>query len=247
VDVSDARRPSPAAPALMIAGAALILVGCVLPWFRLNADFSSVGGGARSVTANGMDTSDGTIFLVVAIGIGILGVIALIAQAGGARVAASVIAALGALFVGGIAIYDAVTPKAQAIEEASKELGGLGAAAVRRFIEGLFDRGVITIDVQLGLWVVIVGAVLALIGSLLAAATARSVQVGVPAFPAAASTPPSGSAMSTATPSGTPIAPEPAEPAEPRPEEPTPPMTPTQPPEPPAGPISEDVDRPSND
>jgi hypothetical protein len=230
----------------MIAGAALILVGCVLPWFRLNADFSSLGGGARSVTANGMDTSDGTIFLVVAIGIGILGVVALIGQARGARVAGSVIAALGALFVGGIAIYDAVTPKAQAIDEASKELGGLGAAAVRRFIEGLFDRGVITIDVQLGLWVVIVGAVLALIGSVLAAAAARSVQVGVPAFPAAASTPPSGSAMSTATPSGTPIAPDPAEPAEPS-EEPTPPMTPTEPPEPPAGPISEDVDRPSND
>lgn len=247
MDASDARRPSPAAPILMIAGAALILVGCVLPWFRLNADFSSLGGGARSATASGMDTSDGTIFLVIAIGIAILGVVALIAQARGARVAGSVIAALGALFVGGIAIYDAVTPKAQAIDEASKELGGLGTAAVRRFIEGLFDRGVITIDVQLGLWVVIVGAALALIGSVLAAATARSLQTRVPAFAPAASTPPWGSGMSTATPSGAPTSPGPPEPVPPWSEEPAPPMTPTQPPGSGAQPISEDVDRASND
>jgi hypothetical protein len=173
MDRSTSRPPSPQAPILMIGGAAVAVVGCLLPWFAVHADFSALGGeGARVSTASGLDTSDGKIFLLVAVGIAAMGVVVLLSRVRSARLASSVVAVLGSLFLGGVAIYDAATPQAQAIEEVSNELGsGTGAAAVRRLVEGLFDRGFIEIDVQAGLWLVIVGAAVALIGGLIAAAT----------------------------------------------------------------------------
>jgi hypothetical protein len=95
-------------------------------------------------------------------------------------------------------------------------------------MEGLFDRGILRIDVQLGLWMVLVGAGLALIGSLLAAGAAASPQTSAPAFPTAA-----------------PISRNPDEPAPPRSEEHEPPMT--QPRDPPAGSVPGDVGPPSTE
>jgi hypothetical protein len=219
VDRSDARGASKLGPVMMIVGAAAVLVGCVLPWFSLRADFSRVGGpGVRTTTANGLDTTDGMIFLVIAIAIAVLGVIALVSTARGARIGVSVIAALGSSFVGGVAIYDALTPKAQAIDEASNELGaGVGAAAIERFIGGLFDRGFIDIAVDIGLWIVIVGAAVALTGSVVAAVTAAALQPQTSAVPSPAPVP-----ASTPNPNA--------------------PMTPTPPPVP----VSEDHEPPSN-
>jgi hypothetical protein len=232
MDRSTSRPPSPQAPILMIGGAAVAVVGCLLPWFAVHADFSALGGeGARVSTASGLDTSDGKIFLLVAVGIAAMGVVVLLSRVRSARLASSVVAVLGSLFLGGVAIYDAATPQAQAIEEVSNELGsGTGAAAVRRLVEGLFDRGFIEIDVQAGLWIVIVGATVALIGGLLAAATSGSAPA---AAGAAAATRPGGSVPPEPTVAGPTPAPQP-----------TPPPQPTAPSESTSGPIGEDADRP---
>jgi Tryptophan-associated transmembrane protein (Trp_oprn_chp) len=253
MDRSQARGAAPVAPILMIAGAALILIGCVLPWFTVSADFTRFGAAARSITGNGMDTSDGPLFLVIAIGIAILGIVALIGKSRSVRLTVSVIAALGALFVGVIAIYNALTPKSQAIDEITKELGGGAAAiAVRRFVENLFDRGIIHIGVDVGLWIVVIGAVGALVGSLMAAVTAGSIETA-PTYavaPAAAAVAEWSGQAATPTPAGAPApmsgpaagAPPGAEPASPW-ATPAPAQTPA-PPEPDAGPMSDDAERP---
>jgi Tryptophan-associated transmembrane protein (Trp_oprn_chp) len=255
MDRSVARGSTRFAPIMMIVGAAAVLVGCVMPWFSLRADFSSFGGAAvQTTTANGLDTSDGTIFLVTAIAIALLGVVALVSTNRSTRVGVSAVAALGSLFVVGFAVYDAVTPKAQAIDEASKELGtGIGAAAVRRFIERLFDRGFIEIGVEPGLWIVIVGAAVALVGSLIAVVTARSAQQQPTGGPAPA---PMGAdqgwaaGMPATTPSDAPVSPDPTAPAPPvasatpGPTGSAPPPAPivTPPPESPADPAHQNED-----
>lgn len=207
MDGSAARRSGPLGPGLMIVGAAIVLAGCLMPWFKIRADLSSLGEGApsaKSTTAMGLDTSDGTIFLVIAVAIAVLGVVALVAKARGPRRIVSVVSALGALFVGGFAVYDAMTPETQAIDEAVKGLGaGISVAAARRFFEGLFDRGIIDITVEIGLWIVLTGAVLALVGALIAAATARSFEpVAVDAMPPMPAMPDAGR-LSSAPPADT--------------------------------------------
>jgi hypothetical protein len=230
MDRSVARSSTKLAPVMMIVGATAVLLGSVLPWFELQADFSSLGGTAvRTTTASGLDTSDGTIFLVLAVAIAALGVLVGTSAGRGTRRGVSAIAGLGSLFVVGIAIYDAITPKAQAIDEASKEVGsGVGAAAIKRFIEGLFDRGFITIGVEVGLWIVIVGAAVALIGSLLAVTARSEVTPPVgPPFAASASGEAIASApMPVATAPGPPAPPAPPPPAPVAPSaEPAPPPT----------------------
>jgi hypothetical protein len=232
---------------MMIVGAAAVVIGSVLPWFTLRVDTSSFGGaGVRNATADGLDTSHGPIFIVIAVVVAALGAVAVVTAARGTRTGVSIVAALGALVVLAIAIHDAATPKSALLDEVSREIGAAGAAAVRRFIEGMFDRGVVQIDVEAGLVVVIVGAAVALIGSVLAAATAAS----APAEPAAG--PVSGSTAAAGTASIPPIPPA------------TPPVrdapasttgtgavpgmtttgaaTPTPPPESPPGPVREDSD-----
>jgi hypothetical protein len=226
MDRSQARGATSVGPILMIAGAALILIGCVLPWFTVDANFARFGAASRSVTGTGMDTSDGTLFLVIAIGIALLGVVALIGKTRSARLSVSVIAGLGALFVGGVAVYNALTPKQQAIDEITKEIGGgTAAAAVRAFVLNLFNRGIVHIGVDAGIWIVVAGAAGALIGSAIAAASAGSVRTSMAS---AVSYPPAVAGWSSQAGPPSPVAP----------------MVPTSPPEPPSGPVAEDADRP---
>jgi hypothetical protein len=157
---------------MMILGSAAVVIGSVLPWFTLRVDTSSFGGaGVRTATADGLDTSHGPIFIVVAIVVAALAAVALVTATSGTRTGVSIVAALGALAVLAIAIHDAATPRSALLDEVSGQIGAVGATAVRRFIQGLFDRGVVEIEVDVGLWVVILGAAAALIGSVLAAVT----------------------------------------------------------------------------
>jgi hypothetical protein len=249
MDATASRGDSRLGPVLMIVGAAAVAVGSVLPWFRLKADFSSFGGpGAQVTTAKGLDTSDGKIFLVVAIGVAVLGLAAIAAKAKGPRRVISIIGALAALFVGAVGIYDAATPKAQAIDEASKRVGGgIAVDAAKRFIEGLFDQGFIKIEVQVGLWIVVAGAAVALVGALVSAVTARgAVPVPVAAMPMPA---PSESAWAQAAPSPSSMpasAPLPSSMPEPlAPQPPTPPSPPAPGPAGGPGPTEEDPPSPA--
>jgi hypothetical protein len=243
VDGSDVRRATSAAPFLMVGGAVLILIGSLLAWYRLGVTLASIGT-SRSVTITGVRTNPGRIFLAAAFVVAALGAAAWASGNASTKRLLAVIGAVAAGFVGVVAVYDALTPKSQVIDAAARDLGGAGGGFVfRRIIEGLFDRGIIKIDVQTGLWVVVAGAALALVGSLFVA----------PSPPVSAGAWSSG--IATATPAGAPISPEPASPApaSPAPAAPTP-SRPSAPvpapagtPEQPAGPMGEDAVRAPDD
>ncbi|HZP90940.1 MAG TPA: hypothetical protein VFC04_08105 [Actinomycetota bacterium] len=114
--------------------------------------------------AKGSDTSDGKIFVWIALGLVAAGLVLLVLRARGGRLALSVLAVGGSAFVAGFGLYDALTPKAQAIDEATSRLGG--GAEVRSLLERLFDQGILTISVEIGLWLVVAGGAVALVGAL---------------------------------------------------------------------------------
>jgi hypothetical protein len=239
VDGSDARRATSAAPFLMVGGAVLILIGSLVAWYRLRVILASIGA-SRSVTITGVRTNPGKIFLVAALVVAGLGAAAWSSGNASTKRMLAVIGAVAAGCVGVVAVYDALTPKSQVIDAAARDLGAGGGFVFRRIIEGLFDRGIIKIDVQPGLWVVVAGAALALVGSLVAAVTARSLGADAPAFSPPVPAGAWSSGIATATPAGAPISPEPASPA---PSQPSAPLAaPAGPPEPPAGPMAEDAD-----
>jgi hypothetical protein len=230
----------------MIAGGAMIVLGSLLPWFELHANPARLGGvgGEVSRSIRGTDTSDGTLFLVIGVVVLVLGAVAFVVPGGGPRFAMALIGALGAFFVGGFALYDALTPRSQAIDAISSELGPVGTEA-RRFVEGLFDRGYISIGTSVGLWLVVLGAVAALVGTVLSALAARSVPTSPPSGAGEAHA--TGPAMGwsadagAGAPSSEATAPAAwSSPGDDRAASPDVPAAPMSPPDPPAGPVSED-------
>ncbi len=162
-------------PGLTIAGATGAMLGCLLPWFDIRTDLSSLGGpGPRATTAHGLETSDGILFLLMAAAIAAVGVATLVATGRALRIGLSAAAALGALSVAAFGAYDELSPRAQAIEAAAADLGpGNSIAVATRFFERLFSSGILSIDAAFGLWIVVGGAVVALAGALAAVATTR--------------------------------------------------------------------------
>jgi hypothetical protein len=171
-------RPGKTAGALMLVGGALAAIGTQLDWFTARADLTSLGESVQTQVAKGSDTSDGKIFVWVALGLVAAGLVLLVLKARPSRLALSLIAIAASAFVGGFGLYDALTPKAQAIDEAASRLGG--GAAVRSLLERLFDQGILTISVEVGLWLVVAGGAVALVGAIAGAASrTKPVAVGV--------------------------------------------------------------------
>lgn len=177
-------RTSPVAGLLVLAGGALTAVGSLLSWFEVRADLSSIGQPVQTESVKGLDTSDGGILIWVGVGLVVLGVALLFLRQRGGRIGLSVLALLAGAFAGGVGLYDALTPKTQAIDEASKGLSGVGVQQAKQFLEGLFDDGILKITVQIGLWLVVVGGAVALIGALVG----LFMRSRVPVAPAAAPT-----------------------------------------------------------
>jgi len=148
-------RP-PIGAILAIAGGALLVVGSFLPW-------AEVSGGGTSVTAKGVDGSDGYVTVVaglVALGAGIM----MMRQT--KRVLA-ILALVAGLVGGGLGVYDALTAKDNVLDAAAEELApSLGASAeqVRVLLDEAIDAGQLGISISFGLFVVIGGGMLALIG-----------------------------------------------------------------------------------
>lgn len=166
MQASTSGRTSPVAGVLVLVGGALAAVGCRLDWFKFRADLTSVGGGVSERALKGPDLSDGKIFIWVAVALVVIGVVMLLLRQRGARITLSVLSFLGAAFVGGFGLYDALTPKAPVIDEAAKQLSGAGVERARQFLENLFDQGILKITVQIGLWLVVAGGAVALVGAL---------------------------------------------------------------------------------
>lgn len=151
------RRPIGAI--LAVVGGALLAIGSFLSW-------ASVSGGGTSVSAKGVDGSDGYITLIA----GIVALGAGVAMMRQAKRVLAVLAILAGLIGGGVGLYDALTAKDSVLDSAAEEIApGLGASVeeVRSLLDQAIDSGELSISISVGLYIVIGGGILALIGGVM--------------------------------------------------------------------------------
>jgi hypothetical protein len=159
MDQTENVTHTPVAGILGVVGGALLALGSFLDW-------AEVSGGGRSVTANGVDGSDGYITLVA----GIVAVVAGIVMAKGTRRALAVLVILAGIVGGGIGMYDALTAKDSVLDAAAEELAPTFEATaqqVRTVLDQAIDAGQLSVSISIGLYVVIAGGVVALAGGIL--------------------------------------------------------------------------------
>ena len=169
---------TPFAGVLAIVGGALMAVGSFLAW-------AEVSGGGTSVTAKGVDGSDGYITL----GAGLVAVVAGIVMAMETRRVLAVLAILAGIVGGGLGLYDALTAKDSVLDAAAEELApafGASAQAVRTALDQAIEAGQLSVSISIGLYIVIGGGVVALAGGVLGL---RSGKPAVPGQTAAPATP----------------------------------------------------------
>ena len=150
---------APIGAILAIAGGALLAVGSFLSW-------ATVSGGGTSVSAKGVDGSDGYITLVA----GIIALGAGAAMMKQTKRVLAVLALLAGLIGGGVGLYDAMTAKDSVLDAAAEQIApGLGASAdqVRGLLDDAIDSGELSISISFGLYLVIGGGLLALVGGAL--------------------------------------------------------------------------------
>ena len=189
-------RPAPIAAILAIVGGALLAIGSFLAW-------AEVSGGGTSVTASGIDGTDGWITLITGLIVLVIGVTFL---RGSAKRGLAILAIIAALVGGGVGLYDALTAKDRVLDDAAEELAGqFGGTTeeVRALLDQAIDAGQLGISLSIGLYMVIAGGVLGIVGGFMGMRSGGA----APAMPAAASMPASMPAA----------APAPAEPAAPAP------------------------------
>ncbi len=201
-------RSTPVGPILAIVGGALLAIASFLPW-------ATVSGGGTEVSATGMDGSDGVVTLVAGLAALACGVIAM--KAG--RRALAVITIVAGLAGAGLGLYDALTAKDTVLDAAAEEVATSSGATfeeIRTFLDAAIDSGELGISISIGLYLVIGGGVLALVGGVMQMSGASS---GEPAMPEGFAT--SSAASPPATPMQTDM-PSPAAPAPPSPDAPAP-------------------------
>jgi hypothetical protein len=153
-------RSAPIAAILAIAGGVLLAVGSFLTW-------AEVSGGGTSVTAKGTDGSDG--WITFGAGLIVLAIGVLFMRGGGKKVLA-ILAIVAALVGGGVGLYDALTAKDRVLDDAAKELAGqFGGtpAQVRVLLDQAIDAGQLGITLGIGLYIVIAGGALGVVGGFL--------------------------------------------------------------------------------
>jgi hypothetical protein len=181
MDHTESVTPTPVAGILGVVGGALLALGSFLTW-------AEVTGGGTSVTAKGVDGSDGYITLVA----GLVAVVAGIMMARGTRRVLAVVVILAGIVGGGIGLYDALTAKDSVLDAAAEELAptfGASAQEVRAALDQAIDAGQLSVSISIGLYVVIGGGVVALVGGIVGlrdagehAAPARTTMPAPPAI-----------------------------------------------------------------
>lgn len=178
METTTARR-SPIGAILMLVGGALAAIGSFLTW--ANVRVSDV-----SASAKGTDGSDGYITLVggvilIAVGLATL-------RAG--RRGLAILAIIAGLLTAGVGIYDAVTAEDSVLDAVAEQVApqvGASVEQVRAVLQQEADAGSLDIKLQLGLYLVIAGGALGLVGGVIAVATAkRDALAAAPTMPGSA-------------------------------------------------------------
>ena len=160
MEQSTGRPSAPMAAILAIVGGALLAIGSFLTW-------AEVSGGGTSVTATGIDGSDGWITLVCGSVVLVAGLTFL--RTGGKR-AIAVFAILAGIIGGGLGLYDALTAEDRVLDDAAEELAtefGGTKEEVRALLDEAIDSGQLGISLGVGLYMVIAGGALGIVGGIL--------------------------------------------------------------------------------
>lgn len=155
---TESSTRAPLGGILAIVGGALLAVGSFLAW-------AEVGGGGTSVTAKGIDGSDGYLTLAA----GLVALLVGIVMMWGTKRVLAVLVILAGVVGGGIGLYDALTAKDSVLDAAAKELApsfGASTEQVRAALDQAIDAGQISVSISIGLYAVIAGGILALVGGI---------------------------------------------------------------------------------
>ena len=158
-----------------IGGGALLALASFLPW-------AEVSGQGASVTAKGIDGSDGYLTLGAGVVAVLIGVVLLMR---GSRRILAIITILVGIVGGGLALYDALTAKDSVLDAAAEELApafGVSTDDVRAALDQAVDAGQIGVSVSFGLYLAVAGGVIVMVGGILGLRGA----VAEPAAPEAA-------------------------------------------------------------
>jgi hypothetical protein len=176
---------------LAIIGGALLAVGSFLPW-------AEVSWGGTSVTAQGIDDSYGYFTLAA----GSFALIVGIVMRRGAKRELAVLAVLAGLVGGGVGLYEALTIRDSVLDAAAEQLAPSFA------LDQAIETGQLGLSISIGLYAVIAGGVVALVGGIVglggspsepAAAETSSVAPAAPAVTDVGNAPSASSAPPTAT------------------------------------------------
>jgi hypothetical protein len=122
------------------------------------------------------------------------GVARLTSNAMGTKKAMAVIAIVAGLVAGGVGVYDAVTAKERVLDEAASQVAssaGLSKTAARALLDQAVDSGQVDISLSFGIFVVIAGGVLGLVGGVMGLGSSRESAPAMPGMgPTGSSTPP---------------------------------------------------------
>jgi hypothetical protein len=163
--MSDARSSSArgsAAGVLTVIGGALMALGSFLSWARVDA-------AGASVSARGTDGSDGYITLVCGIVLLLYGIGRMTGAAAAGKRALAIIAIVAGLVGGGVALYDASSAKRKIVDDAAAAIAnraGISTTQARVLLNAAISSGQVKISLSLGIFVVIAGGALGLIGGI---------------------------------------------------------------------------------
>lgn len=159
---TEMKRPTVAA-AIMVLGGVAMALGAVLTFAKL--DVGQLPIDARSI--GGLDTSDGKLFLGVGIALVVLGGLMWIATSAALRRVAAVLAILGSAFM----LYAAIIDITGIEDESLDAIAEAGAATTPGVsveqVRAALEQFNVSIDPGIGLYIVLGGAALGVIGGVL--------------------------------------------------------------------------------
>jgi Tryptophan-associated transmembrane protein (Trp_oprn_chp) len=179
MQAAERKRPTPLGGILALVGGALLVIGSFLDW-------AEVSGTGTTVTASGTEGMDGWITLVAG---AIALVVGLAMMRGVGKRAVGVLAIVAGLVGGGVGVLDALTAKDSVLDSAAEELArefGGSVEEMRALLDAAIDAGDLGVTVAIGLYLVIAGGALAIVGGVITLRRASA----VPAMPVTFATPP---------------------------------------------------------
>jgi hypothetical protein len=169
---SDAETPVGRAPRrlssgalLALIGGAMAVVGALMPWVRVSADYTAFGVRLLSVTTKGTAWRDGWIVLICAILVAVSGILLILMQQRAFQQLWSTLILVFAVPVAGYGIYNWVKLPDRALGDF---LASYGQGPVSSTARQVMEKAGLHASLETGLFLVTAGGIIALIAGILA-------------------------------------------------------------------------------